>query len=50
MKNANEDKIDADGYYIDEEVAQLELDNHPGMVHVSFASNSLLNVTYYTDP
>ena len=49
MKNANEDKIDADGYYIDDEVAQLELDNHPGMVHVSFASNSLLNVTYYTD-
>ena len=50
MKNANDDKIDADGYYIDDEVSQLELENHPGMVHVSFASNSLLNVTYYTDP
>lgn len=47
-KEINEENIDADGYYIDSEITQLEL-SHTGIVHVSFASNSLLNVTYYAD-
>lgn len=49
-KAAHEENVDADGYYMDDEIARSELENHPGMIHVSFASNSLLNVTYYTDP
>ena len=49
MKDAHEENVDADGYYMDDEIAQSELASHPGMIHVSFASNSLLSVTYYTD-
>ena len=40
---------DSDGYYIDENIQQSELENHSGEIHVSFASNSSLNVTYYKD-
>ena len=49
MRKLNEDNIDADGYYIDDEIAKSELESHPGMVHVSFASNSLLTVKYFMD-
>ena len=44
MKELNEENVDADGYYFDEEIAKSELESHPGMIHVSFASNSLLTV------
>ena len=50
MEKIHSDKIDTNGYYADGALAQAEADSHPGAVHVSFASNSLLNITYYTDP
>ena len=49
MKELNEENVDADGYYFDEEIAKSELESHPGMIHVSFASNSLLTVKYFID-
>lgn len=49
MKNMHDDSIDENGYYIDNAINQSELESRLGMIHASFASNSLLNVTYYSD-
>ena len=49
MKNTHDDDIDENGYYIDNEINQSDLESRKGEIHVSFASNSLLNVTYYSD-
>lgn len=40
------DKMDDNGYYEDPDI---DLTSHSDMIHVSFASNSLLSVTYYND-
>ena len=49
LKELHSDAIDENGYYIDDTIAESEKEDHAGMIHVSFASNSLLNVNYYAD-
>ncbi|MCR4638962.1 hypothetical protein [Ruminococcus sp.] len=49
MKDMYDDDIDESGYYIDNEINQSDLESRQGELHVSFASNSLLNVKYYSD-
>ncbi len=47
-KNSNEDIVDSEGYYIDDKISEFKLENSE-LIHVSFASNSLLNVKYFFD-
>ncbi len=49
VEESNNENTDNNGYYSDSNIAQSELENHSNEIHVSFASNSLLNVTYYKD-
>ena len=50
LKEQYNENINSDGYYVDEKIEQSETNGISGTVHVSFALNNLLNVTYYSDP
>ena len=54
IKRDNSDAIDSDGFYIINQDEEQEEDNDiiipEGSVHISFATNSLMSVWYYSDP